>query len=162
MLDFQPQDMWHYLLEKKENVASFACLPILEIPPTPPKPGSFTQVQCSNSLEQPHQFVQIFYLFYMKKPTFSILHIYFYKTPTSIYLFYIFMIYSIKYSLFYNFLLFTLSLPLSLTDPQSITTNDHSTLTHHHHHPATITTTQPASSRKTNPFNPKPIQSETH
>ena len=66
-------------------------------------------------------------------------------------------IYSIKYSLFYNFLLFTLSLPLSLTDPQSITTNDHSTLTHHHHHPATITTTQPASSRKTNPFNPKPI-----
>ena len=71
-------------------------------------------------------------------------------------------IYSIKYSFFYNFLLFPPSLPLSLTNPQSITTNDHSTPGHHHHHPATIITTQPASSRKTNPLNPKPIQSQTH
>ena len=38
-------------------------------------------------LEQPHQFIQIFYLFYTKKPTFSILHIHFYKTHTSVYLF---------------------------------------------------------------------------
>ena len=43
------------------------------------------------------------------------------------------------------------------TDPQSITINDHSTPNHHHHHPATIITTQLASSRKTNPLNPKPI-----
>ena len=47
-------------------------------------------------------------------------------------------IYSIKYSFFYNFLLFPPSLPLSLTNPQSITTNDHSTPNQHHHHPTTI------------------------
>ena len=41
-------------------------------------------------------------------------------------------IYSIKYSFFYNFLLFPPSLSLSLTDPQSVTTNDHSTPSHHH------------------------------
>ena len=73
-------------------------------------------------------------------------------------------IYSIKYSFFYNFLLFPPWLPLSLTDQQSITTNDHSTPSHHYHYPTTITTintTQPPSSRKThsipNPFNLKPI-----
>ena len=80
-------------------------------------------------------------------------------------------IYSIKYSFFYNFLLFSHSLPLSLTNPTTIiiTTplshrpNHHR---HHHHsitpHPATIITTQPASSRKTNSFKPKPTQFETH
>ena len=61
-------------------------------------------------------------------------------------------IYSIKYSFFYNFLLFPLLLPLSLIDPQSVTTNNHSTPSHHHqhhHHATTII--------KENPLNPKPI-----
>ena len=67
-------------------------------------------------------------------------------------------IYSIKYLLFYHFLLFTPLLPLSLTDPQSITTNDHSTPSHHHHHhhhPTTIT--HPTNIIKKN----QPTQSET-
>ena len=56
-------------------------------------------------------------------------------------------------TLFYNFLLFTLLLPLSLTDPQSITTNNHSTPSHHHHHYH-----HPTSVIKKN----QPTQSETH
>ena len=75
-------------------------------------------------------------LFYMKKLTFFYF-IYLFLQNTHISLF-ILHIYSIKYSFFYNFLLFPPSLPLSLTDPQSITTNDHSTPSHHHHHPTSI------------------------
>ena len=65
-------------------------------------------------------------------------------------------IYSIKYSLFYNFLLFTLSLPLSLIEPQS------------HHYQRSLRTQPPSSPPNPhhqekpthsiqNPFNPKPI-----
>ena len=62
-------------------------------------------------------------------------------------------IYSIMYSFFYNFLLFSPSLPFSLTDPS---------LPMIPPHPATIITTQLASSRKTNPLNPKLNQSQIH
>ena len=62
-------------------------------------------------------------------------------------------IYSIKYWLFYKFLLFSSLPPLSLTDPSLLMIPLHL---------ATIITTQPASSRKTNPLNPKPNQSQTH
>ena len=79
---------------------------------------------CKNFvLEHSHQFVQIFCLFYTKKPTFSILQ----NIHISLSILHI---YSIKYSLFYNFLLFTSSLPLSLTDPQPPS----SPPSHHHHH----------------------------
>ena len=95
--------------------------------------------------------MQISCLFYTKKATFSILHTYFYKTHTSFYLFYTFIKYNIHF--FYNFLLFSLSPPLSLTDPSLPTIPPH---------PATIITTQPASSRKTNPLNSRPSQSQIH
>ena len=64
-------------------------------------------------------------------------------------------IYSIKYSFFYNFLLFPPSLPslLQTHSPSLPTITPHL---------ANIITTQPASSRKTNPLNSKPIQSQTH
>ena len=70
-------------------------------------------------------------------------------------------IYSIKYSFFYNFLLFPPLLPFSFTNPQSITTNDHSTPNHHHHHLATITT-QPPSSPPNQQHQGKPTQSPTY
>ena len=63
-------------------------------------------------LEQPHQFIQIFYLFYTKKPTFSILHIHFYKTPTLVYLFYIYLFNKI-FIILQFFIIHSLTTPLS-------------------------------------------------
>ena len=105
--------------------------------------------------------MQIFCLFYKEKPTF------FYFTHPLLRSIHISLsilhIYSIKYSFFYNFLLFHPSLPLSLTDPQFITTNDHSTPSHHHHHHlATITTQPPSSPPNQHHQGNQPTQSETH
>ena len=104
-------------------------------------------------LEQPHQFIQIFYLFYTKKPTFSIYTStftkYSYQFIYSTHLFnkiFIILQFFIIYSL-------TASLSHRPTVPSLPTITPH---------PTTIITTQPASSRKTNPLNPKPIQSQTH
>ena len=72
-------------------------------------------------LEQPHQFVQIFCLFYKKNLTFSILHICFYKILTSIYLFYTFIQLNIhSFTFFYYFLTHGLSLSLSLSKPTTV------------------------------------------
>ena len=97
---------------------------------------NFFNVKSLVDWEHLHQWMQPSCLFYMKKLTFFYF-IYLFLQNTHISLF-ILHIYSIKYSFFYNFLLFPPSLPLSLTDPQSITTNDHSTPSHHHHHPTSI------------------------
>ena len=95
-------------------------------------------------LEQPHQFIQIFYLFYTSTFT-KHPHQFIYSTHLFNKLFIILQFFII-YSL-------TASLSHRTTVPSLPTITPH---------PTTIITTQPASSRKTNPLNPKPIQSQTH
>ena len=108
-------------------------------------------VQIPHLLEHLHQWMQTSCLIlYEKTCFFYFTHVFLQNTYFNLSILHI---YSIKYSLFYNFLLFTSSLPLSLTDPQSITINDQSTPSHHHHHRH-----HPTSIVKKN----QPTQSETH
>ena len=103
--------------------------------------------------------MQGIYIFVTLRPTTSVRSNFVYFTRKNL----IFLFYTSTFTkhshqfiystLFYNFLLFTLLLPLFLTDPQSITTNDHSTPSHHHHHHH-----HPTSVIKKN----QPTQSETH
>ena len=96
---------------------------------------------------------KISFYFAQKKLFFYFTHSFLQNTHISLSILHI---YSIKYSLFYNFLLFTLSLPLSLIEPQS------------HHYQRSLRTQPPSSPPNPhhqekpthsiqNPFNPKPI-----
>ena len=59
--------------------------------------------------ENPHQWMQTYHLFCMKKTTFFILHTHFYKTPTSVHLLYTIFYINNIFIFFFNIILSTVS-----------------------------------------------------